>query len=261
MSSQDSAGDCGYRPPCGECGRPPQHAAPPSGGGRLPLPEGMPADPWDILEILREFCAGPGNPGGSEQPPRTDLYLPYLLLRATPGDRGGRPLPSGTPFWESPDIFVLPSVRAQDAPSLPPMPGGIPETGVPNTVYAHVWNLGKAPAFDVRVEFFRFNPAPGIERADANLIGFTDVTLGSRQSSRSHSVVKCPVDWIPVFENGGQECLVVRAYTTISDRLGPAEWNAGLNRHVAQRNVAVTGPPAGALGTVPPRQRSAVMLR
>jgi hypothetical protein len=216
----------------------PGRPAPPSGGGHRPPREGMPAGPWDILEILREFCCSPGGPGAAEQR-RKDMYLPYLLLRANPGDHGDRPLPSSTPFWQSPDIFVAPSAGAQGPAGPPPSLGGVAEAGVPNSVYAHVWNLGRAPAFDVRVEFYWFNRALGIEAANANLIGFTCVTLGSRRSGRSHSVVKCPVDWIPVFENGGHECLVARAFTIISDRLGPDEWHAGLNRHVAQRNITV----------------------
>jgi hypothetical protein len=211
-----------------------------SNGGHLSPLEGMPADPWDVLEILRELCGDPAGPGGGEQPRRKDQYLPYLLLRAHLGDRGDRPLPSSIPLWESPDVFVVPSVRAQDAPGLPPTLGGVAAAGVPNTVYAHVWNLGKAPAFDVHVEFYWFNPAFGIEAAGADPIGFTCVTLGSRRSSRSHSVVKCPMDWVPAFDNGDHACLVVRAYTIISDRLGPNEWDARLNRHVAQRKIAVT---------------------
>lgn len=48
--------------------------------------------------------------------------------------------------------------------------GGIARANAPNTLYAHVWNVGKAPAFGVRVEFYWFNPSLGISRADANLI-------------------------------------------------------------------------------------------
>jgi hypothetical protein len=252
MSPHDSDGDRGCRPPC----HGPRHRR----REDTPPPEATPAGTWKILEILREFCSGPSGPGGGEQPQRKDLYLPYLLFRAHPGDRGDRPLPPGTPLRESPDIFVAPSVRAQDAPSLPPTPGGAAEAGVPNTVYAHVWNLGKAPAFDVRVEFYWFSPALVTETAGANLIGRAGINLGSYRSSQSHSVVKCPVDWVPGYGNGGHGCLVVRAYTLISDRLGPNEWNARLNRHVAQRNITVTEPPGEAFGIPPPHQRSAVML-
>jgi hypothetical protein len=218
----------------------PSQEPPLSGGDDLSPREGKPRDPRDILEILREFCAGTGLLGDSEQPLRRDLHLPYLLLRANRRDSGDRPLASNIPFSESPDVFVVPSVRAQDAPDLPATFGSVAKTGVPNTVYAHIWNLGRAPAFDAHVEFYWFNPALGIEAAVANPIGFTCVTLGSRNSSQSHSVVKCPMDWVPVYENSGHECLVVRAYTIISDWLGPNEWDARLNRHVAQRNITVT---------------------
>ena len=76
--------------------------------------------------------------------PRKDEFLPFLVVRATSGDRGQRPY-SGV-FWESPDIFVTPNVESSTAPLRPPTTAGIAQASVPNTVYAHVWNLGKAPA-------------------------------------------------------------------------------------------------------------------
>jgi hypothetical protein len=50
----------------------------------------------------------------------------------------------------------------------PPVLGGVAVANVSNTLYAHVWNLGKAPAYRVRVEFYWFNPSLGISRTDAN---------------------------------------------------------------------------------------------
>lgn len=133
----------------------------------------------------------------------------------------------------------MPNQSTVGAPEVPTNLGGMAQAGVPNTIFAHVWNLGRGPAFDVRVEFYWFNPSLGIEGADANLIGFTYVTLGNRSSIRSHAVVRCPVDWIPTFVNNGHECLVVRAYSPISDPLIANPWSASQNRHVAQRNIAV----------------------
>jgi len=162
-----------------------------------------------------------------------------LVVRANPQDRGQRPLPNGTVFWESPDIFVVPNQTSAGAPAVPANLGGMAQAGVSNTIYAHIWNLGRGPAFDVRVEFYWFNPTLGIEAADANLIGFTYVTLGNRNSPNSHTVVRCPVDWVPVYVNNGHECLVVRAFSPIADPLRDNAWNAALNRHVGQRNIAV----------------------
>lgn len=205
--------------------------------GKLPdPPAGVPRDPWDIIQVILKTCRG------DTPPPRKDSYLPYLVVRANPADHGQRPLPNGTVFWESPDIFVMPNQPVVGAPGVPTNLGGMAQAGAPNTIFAHVWNLGRGPAFDVRVEFYWFNPTLGIEGSDANLIGFTYVTLGNRNSTKSHAVVRCPVDWIPTFLNNGHECLVVRAYAPISDPLdavGSFPWSASQNRHVAQRNIAV----------------------
>ena len=89
--------------------------------------------------------------------PRKDMDLPYLFLRANPGDLGARPV-VGAPFWESPDIFILAGVTPALAPPLPPALGQVALAGEPNTIYAHVWNFGKAAANEIVVEFYWVNP-------------------------------------------------------------------------------------------------------
>ncbi len=186
--------------------------------------------------------------------PRKDEYLPYLLIRASSGDRGARPL-AGT-FWESPDIFITPDQDADTAPLKPATTGGLAKANAPNTLYAHVWNIGKAPAYRARVEFYWFNPSLGIARSDANLIGAAWVDLSNRftlfpdwtpvetsygqwLSRGCHAVVRCPMTWIPTFENGGHECLVMRVFEPLLDGLSPDQFSAAADRHVAQRNIAV----------------------
>jgi hypothetical protein len=168
---------------------------------------------------------------------RTQLFLPFLFIRTNAGDTAARPV-SGV-FWESPDIFVLPNVAPIAAPSQPPALGGVAQAGVDNTVYTHVWNLGQAPAFEVLVEFYWFNPTLGFSGADANLIGATWTSLGARGGADSHKVIKCPVSWKAQFLNGGHECLVVRVSDAISDPLSNPAWDASQNRHVGQRNIHV----------------------
>ena len=168
---------------------------------------------------------------------RTQLFLPFLFIRTNAGDTAARPV-SGV-FWESPDIFVLPNVAPAAAPAQPPALGGVAQAGVPNTVYAHVWNLGQAPAFEVLVEFYWFNPTLGFSGADANLIGATWTYLGARGGSDSHQVIKCPIGWTAQYLNGGHECLVVRVSDPVSDPLSNPAWDASQNRHVGQRNIHV----------------------
>jgi hypothetical protein len=183
----------------------------------------------------------PGNFGtkpGNEWPgPRNEMYLPYLFMRANPGDLGARPVAG--PFWESPDILLLAGVDPSVAPRVPPELGQTALAGQPNTIYAHVWNFGIAQAPNVVVEFYWCDPSLGIGPGSANRIGQTMLSLGARGSGRAHAVVKCPVGWVPTFVNGGHECLVVRVWEETSDGLGTPPWDAALNRHVAQRNIHV----------------------
>ncbi|MCW3843373.1 hypothetical protein ONA70_25030 [Micromonospora yasonensis] len=118
------------------------------------------------------------NRNGPVFGPRKDEFLPYLLVRATSADRGNRPL-NGV-FWESPDIYVVAGQPAETAPLRPATPGGVASASAPNTLYAHVWNLGKAAAYGVRVEFWWFDPSLGISRAAGHLIGAAYVDLDDR---------------------------------------------------------------------------------
>ena len=150
--------------------------------------------------------------------PRKDEFLPFLFIRAKAGDRGNRNIIGE--FWESPDIYVAPNLEASSAPLMPPTVGGVAQASAPNTLYAHVWNTGKAPAYRVRVEFYWFDPTLGISRSDSNLIGAAYVDLGNRFSHLAewtvmhrqygsflskgcHAIVKCPETWTPKFVNGG----------------------------------------------------------
>jgi hypothetical protein len=179
------------------------------------------------------------NPPGVWVGPRQDLYLPYLFMRANPGDLGARPVVG--PFWESPDILLLAGVTPANAPAKPPKLGEIAVANQPNTIYAHVWNFGNGAASEVLVEFYWCDPALGINAASTHLIAQTTVSLGAKGSGRSHAVVKCPEPWTPTFLNGGHECLLVRFWDNPSDLPGEPKLDASLNRHVAQRNIHVIG--------------------
>jgi hypothetical protein len=191
---------------------------------------------------------GPITPGqiNGKDPPnvwpgsRPQMWLPYLFMRANPGDTGARPVVG--PFWESPDVYILAGVAPSAAPGIPPQLGQVALAGQVNTVYAHVWNLGRAAAREVVVEFYWCNPALGFNPIGASLIGTTFTTLGSRDSGASHRVVKCPTAWTPTFLNGGHECLLVRTWDVAADPLTTPEWDASVNRHLGQRNIHVVPP-------------------
>jgi hypothetical protein len=182
--------------------------------------------------------------------------LPYLVVRANGGDRGARPL--NVPFWESPDIFVVPNLDAASAPAIPPSHGGLAQAGVPNTLWAHVWNLGNSGVANARVEFYWFDPTLGFNAAAANLIGVTHVDLGDRTSGRAHTIVKCPTTWVPTYLNGGHECLMVRFFEPLTDPLSPQPWNAADDRHIGQRNIHVAAAASPAMIQLPLRLGCAV---
>jgi hypothetical protein len=186
--------------------------------------------PGDVITVVtRPPTVWPG--------PRPKLYLPYLFVRANAGDTGTRPV-SGV-FWESPDILVLPGVDPAHAPPIPPELGGVAQAAADNTLYAHVWNLGQAPATDVLVEFYWFNPSLGFSGDQAHLIGVNWTDLAARGNSGSHKLVKCPVSWHAAYVNGGHECLVVRVSQAVTDPLSGPAWDASKNRHIGQRNIHV----------------------
>ena len=187
--------------------------------------------------------------------PRKNEYMPYLLVRSNPGDRGARP-PPGV-FWESPDIFVASGTTSDNAPLMPATTAGVATVGSPTTLYAHVWNLGRAPVWGAFVEFSWFNPSLGFSYASANRLGSAMIDLGDRFTSfpewretegpagdryitrGCHAIVRCPTTWVPSFENGGHECLVVRVFEPFMDAVALTTYDARSDRHIGQRNISV----------------------
>lgn len=210
-------------------------------GGRAGRPTRPPGDSNGRLgeggPLTKGDVNAPNKPGVWVGP-RADLDLPYLFIRANPADLGARPV-EGQPFWESPDIFILSGVTPEMAPPVPPQLGQIALAGQPNTIYAHVWNFGKAAANEVVVEFYWVDPSLGISPGSVHLIAQTFMSLGAKGSGKAHGLVKCPEAWAPTFVNGGHECLLVRVWDNPSDLPGEPKFDARINRHVGQRNIHV----------------------
>ncbi len=222
---------CGGRhePDCGKPGGPsgrPTHTTGTSDGS---LPGGI----TGFSGLIGAVSLPPGVWPGT----RSQLYLPFLLMRANAGDLGARPI--GGVFWECPDILIEPGVDPAHAPDTPSLLGATAQAGQDNTVFAHVWNLGQAPCPDTLVEFYWFDPSLGFSGDQAHLIGATWTDLGARTDASCHRLVKCPVSWRAQFLNGGHECLVVRVSQPALDPLSNPGWDASQNRHIGQRNIHV----------------------
>jgi hypothetical protein len=150
----------------------------------------------------------------------TQHYTPWLIVRVNYSDFGDRPLAGGSVFWESPDVWVQSSMGINQ-----------PVVGEENTVYARVSNFGLQYATGIMVKFWWADPSLAITEATANLIGIGYVNVPSGWSVD----VKCPNPWIPVFENGGHECLIAEAFLPVSDPL-TAPMDPMDDRHVGQKN-------------------------
>jgi hypothetical protein len=240
--------DCGQHPRC--CGDPvpANHPNwPPAPGwrpGDRPLVDPLAGanNDEDLTKLFNQAVIDltmslDGNVRGPKFGSRKDEYLPYLVIRAFGGDHGARAI--SLPWWESPDIFIAPNLAADSAPPAPTTRAGLAQAGAPNTLWTHVWNLGRAPVYNARVEFYWCDPTVGISSDPSNLIGVAHVDLGDRDSGHAHTLVKCPTSWVPTFLNGGHECLIVRCFEPLTDPLGPDPWAAWDDRHVGQRNIHV----------------------
>jgi hypothetical protein len=201
-----------------------------------------------------------------EQGGRADRFYPYLLIRSVVGDRGNRPLDPRTPPTASPDIWIV-AGEPQSNPDLPelmtentlleplwnsrysiaPRAHGFDRhfpAGQPYTVYAHVWNLGRAPIIGVRVEFIYawtsfYDEVSAPDRHQS--LGFARLDLGPRTSEHCHRLVKCPQPLVPRSTNGtAQTHLLIVKVSCIGDGVTDP-WRPLNDRHVAFHFLNVTG--------------------
>jgi hypothetical protein len=165
---------------------------------------------------------------GNDRRVRTRPWTPWLLVRYHALDNGvGRPVPNGTVFWASPDIWVDSS-----------NPAGNPVAGEANFVHARVFNLGSAQSRPTRFDFYWMAPSPAPGPWLMGLIG-----TETREVPYHRSLdVKCSTPWIPQF--GGHECLIVNCTNDIADPIS-LPFLAQFDRHVGQKNVTVVAASPG----------------
>jgi hypothetical protein len=103
-------------------------------------------------------------------------------------------------------------------------------------MWARVRNNGSTPVTNAQVCFYWADPSVGFDRTTANFIGSSNVSLASGETRD----VLCLTPWVPVYVNGGHECVLAEAFHPTADPL-PATpvFNVPTDRHVAQRNLSV----------------------
>jgi hypothetical protein len=185
----------------------------------------------DVQKAIRERECKGGGLGDIQT--RHHYWGPWLLIRGSTADTGARPVPSNQPYWASPDIIV----ESGD-------PQGRAIAGRPNFVWARIWNLHRALAAPVRVDYYWANPAVGLGPGHVNSIS-GDKPEWVMVPPLSSVWVKCKQPWVPTFLNDGHECLFVNCDNHLLDPIiHPSE--PMLDRHAGQRNVTVLQAPPGA---------------
>ena len=221
-----------------------------SGGALLGKDTIARASEAERLKVLNS--ALPGLLERAKAKPRIDQFLPYLLIRSFAGDLGARPYSVTTALTAglggTPDIWVAAGDPAS-SPAIPPDRGNLVTVGQPTTVYAHVWNLGRAPVVGATIEFYHlknyglFLPSFVPQPSDLNLIGMAKVDLAPRSSKECHKLVKCPAAWTPAPLQTPilQTAILVARISGIGDPIGNDPYQPSANRHVAIRAMAVIG--------------------
>lgn len=123
----------------------------------------------------------------------------------------------GSPNWYlSPDIWVLTHGSPDSGP-----PGVVPEAGQPYDVYVRVHNYYSEPTDPTWNVFVEWGiPGTGnLPVIQANFLNGevlsgvpNGLPIGTSVPPTSTYDVKCATTWVPVYENGGHECLIAVVY-------------------------------------------------
>lgn len=161
---------------------------------RGPKPE-PPPDPHKDKPQDRPHDPPPDVPEST----RADSFWPFLLIRGELGDFGARPAilqdfspdilftepgPANEPELMGRKQFAMKTAAATDQ-------------GKPCDVWVHVWNLGRAPAYGVRVRAWARGPW---DQLPGKFLGGKRFDLGDRESDTSHLIVKIG-SWVPQQES------------------------------------------------------------
>jgi hypothetical protein len=194
----------------------------------------------------------PDEPHGS--PIRSKSFVPFLLVRAYPGDCGARPVTQAAMGgWNSgsPDIIVVPASplpigtifgREEARNFLAQQPSDYaPMRNQSIDVWVHVWNLGQAAAYGVRIRA-RETHVWELWEKDGPLekeefIGAAQLNLGDRTSPRSHALIKVATWTMP---SEAPPLLTIKVVAECLTDTASSTFDAAADRHCAWRAVDST---------------------
>jgi hypothetical protein len=190
----------------------------------------------------------PDEPHGS--PIRSKSFVPFLLVRAYPGDCGARPVTQAAMGgWNSgsPDIIVVPASlspigtifgreEARDFMAQQPSDYA-PMRNQPIDVWVHVWNLGQAAAYGVRIRARESHLWDGPSPEWEEFIGGAQLDLGDRTSPRSHALIKVATWTMPP---EAPPLLTIRVVAECLTDTASTTFDAVADRHCAWRAIDST---------------------
>lgn len=134
----------------------------------------------------------------------------------------------GNPWWLSPNIWTVPGTD-------PLGPEGLPVANQPCFLWARVRNIGNQRAENATVRFYWANPAVGVTRATATLVGSSFVSIDAGATAE----VLCLAPWEPSWLNQGHECVLAEVFHPLDPLPAVVDFQVPTDRHVAQRNLSV----------------------
>ena len=198
------------------------------------LPPGEPKLDQVRQRVLREI--------EKRRPHDRVVLSPRLLIRAAAGDHGYRTPNGPMPFWESPDIHVVPAA-GPTPPAYDPhtntyggaAPTLSPVVGQRHWVFVHVWNLGPLPAINTTLAGYWADPTFAFDASHLHPVGTKlHLVVPGNQGPNCHQRI-CVGAWVPTLVNNGHECMIAIATCTADG--GGHTFDAYHDRHVGQRNL------------------------
>ena len=152
----------------------------------------------------------------------------FLYIRATNSDQGTRPLPTGTVFWNSPDVELYDSNGVL-------IPTNELAENQDHTIQVVVHNDGDMTCNSCTVDLFICNPSIGFDRVNATQIGIESIMV------TGHHTGVANFDFRPTQENVGHQCLFARAYSYVNGDLpdNGDQFSIRTDRHIGQQNISV----------------------
>lgn len=196
------------------------------GGAGKPLPFVAEGEDLQFVERLRRLGKWPLR--RERKRPRRAVMTPYIVLQATAGDKGARPLINDQEAFYNESVQILDTLGGKVT---------VPEKGKSYTLACQVTNLGNLGAFGGIVEFHIAPPAvvdglasmPKPLNAASGYEGFT-ANPGATVTVTSRRV------WTPATDQEAMSTLVVHAHDTFSDPVA-RRFDARNDRHVGRRDT------------------------